>query len=90
MTHTDQRTSEAAFIADVLNAEAEAISRIADRVVNDDLPHWNAAIDLLRGSDVMIESVAPHRFSLEDILVQVLADQAGAPSSPPVARPAGP
>ncbi len=45
----------------------------------------NEAIDLLRGSGLLIESVQPHRFSLEDILVQTLADRAE--DSPPVARP---
>ncbi len=42
----------------------------------------NAVIDLLRGQNLLIESVQPHRFSLEDILVQTLADQ----STVPIAR----
>ncbi|UCC30625.1 MAG: ABC transporter ATP-binding protein [Phycisphaerales bacterium] len=46
----------------------------------------NAMIDLLRAADLSVESVQPHRFSLEDILVQVLADQ----SATPVARPVHP
>jgi ABC-2 type transport system ATP-binding protein len=51
------------------------------------LSHVNEVIDLLRGGGLLIESVFPHRFSLEDILVQVLADQA--PPGAPVARPVG-
>lgn len=47
----------------------------------------NALIDLLRSAGVLIESVQPHRFSLEDVLVEAMS-QPGA-SSPPVARPAG-
>ena len=46
----------------------------------------NEAIDLLRGQGLTIESVVPHRFSLEDILVQILADQ---PAVAPLARPVG-
>ena len=34
----------------------------------------NSLIDLLRGQGVLIESVQPHRFSLEDILVEVVGD----------------
>ncbi len=46
----------------------------------------NGVIDLLRNEGVVIESVVPHRFSLEDILVQILADQ---PTVAPLARPVG-
>lgn len=46
----------------------------------------NEVLDLLRQKGVLIESVEPHRFSLEDILLQTLADQGG--DSPPTARPA--
>ena len=34
----------------------------------------NSLVDLLRGQGVLIESVQPHRFSLEDILVEVVGD----------------
>lgn len=47
MPRTDQHTDEAAFIAEVLRAEADALQRIADRVADDDLPHWTAAVDLI-------------------------------------------
>ena len=46
----------------------------------------NEVLDLLRQQGVLIEAVEPHRFSLEDILLQTLADQSG--ESPPTARPA--
>ncbi len=51
----------------------------------------NNMIDLLRGKGIMIESVVPHRFSLEDVFVQILgADARGLKTvepgkTPPVA-----
>jgi ABC-2 type transport system ATP-binding protein len=36
----------------------------------------NQVIDVLRGGGLLIESVQPHRFSLEDILVEVVGGQA--------------
>jgi len=39
-----------------------------------DASKMNRLIDVLRKSDVTIESVEPHRFSLEDILVEVMGD----------------
>ena len=47
----------------------------------------NDTIDLLRGNGLLIESVDPHRFSLEDVLVQVLADQSATPPTAPMTRP---
>ncbi len=38
-----------------------------------DAAKTNAVIDLLRGQGLLIESVQPHRFSLEDILVEAMA-----------------
>ncbi len=47
----------------------------------------NEVIDLLRQQGIAIESVEPHRVSLEDILVRVMADQTTIPKTAPVARP---
>ncbi len=47
----------------------------------------NEALDLLRGKGLLIESVQPQRFSLEDILVQVLSGPSAEGVQPPVARP---
>ncbi len=52
-----------------------------------DMSKVNAAIDLLRGAGLSIELVQPHRFSLEDVLVQVLADQSTTGPPAPMARP---
>ncbi len=46
----------------------------------------NEAIDLLRGADVPIESVQPHRFSLEDILVQVMEETGAASPTVPAGK----
>ena len=45
----------------------------------------NEVVDLIRQQGVLIESVQPHRFSLEDILLQTLADRSG--EKPATARP---
>ena len=47
----------------------------------------NAVIDVLRGAGVLIESVEPHRFSLEDILVEAMGVDAQGPHTAPVAGP---
>jgi len=47
----------------------------------------NEAIDLLRGANVLIESVVPKRFSLEDILIEAVGEKKG--DGTPTARPAG-
>ncbi len=49
----------------------------------------NDLIDLLRDKGYPIESVVPRRFSLEDVFVQVLGEEATEGMTPPVARPAG-
>jgi len=45
MQNIDQTTDEAAFLAEVLSAEAEAISRVAEKID----PEWLRALDLLAG-----------------------------------------
>lgn len=47
MTQTHSQTNESTFIADSLHAEAQAITRIAQRVANGDCADWLAALDLL-------------------------------------------
>ena len=56
----------------------------------DDPGKVNEAIDLLRGEGLVIESVRPHRFSLEDILVEVMGETSEIAPGTPVARPARP
>jgi ABC-2 type transport system ATP-binding protein len=41
----------------------------------------NEIIDLLRAAGVIIESITPHRFSLEDILVEAMGKNAESPKS---------
>ena len=43
----------------------------------------NAVVDLLRSRDLLIDSVEPKRFSLEDILVEAMGSQDDIPSASP-------
>lgn len=45
-------------------------------LADQDMGKVNTVIDLLRGRGMMIESVVPHRFSLEDVFVQILGSDA--------------
>ncbi len=49
----------------------------------------NEVIDVLRGARLLIESVEPHRFSLEDVLVEAMGEKVLTKSGPVVARAAG-
>jgi arabinose-5-phosphate isomerase len=42
------QTVEASFIAECLRAEGNAVTRLAERAINDDAAHWRAALDLLQ------------------------------------------
>jgi ABC-2 type transport system ATP-binding protein len=58
-----------------------------------DLRKVNAVIDVLRREDLIIESVQPHKFSLEDVLVEavglrpVVGASAAPPTAPHLAKP---
>ncbi len=47
MKTTEKRDTEAAFIVEALNSEADAIRRIAQTAAASDAPQWRAAVDLL-------------------------------------------
>lgn len=51
MSRTTPQIAEASFLAEALRAEADAISRIADRVINGDHEDACAAVDLLAGCE---------------------------------------
>jgi ABC-2 type transport system ATP-binding protein len=74
-----------------VRAKVDALGASIDRSViivpGHNIDKVNAAVDLLRAAGLLIESVQPHRFTLEDILVQVLEDQSTSQTQPPVARP---
>ncbi len=60
-----------------------------------DVETVNRAVDCLRGAGVAIEAIVPQRFSLEDILVEVMGNTnpsspTSPPTAPPTARPAKP
>jgi len=72
----------------------EPLERLGGRLSGDsiilsaqDRARLNEVIDLLRSRGHLIESVVPHRFSLEDIYVEVLGNEAGRAPAPPLARP---
>lgn len=48
-----------------------------------DVSRVNAVIDALRSAGVLIESVQPHRFSLEEILVEAIGARPAAPPAAP-------
>jgi arabinose-5-phosphate isomerase len=47
MTTTEDRQTETGFIAEILEAEADAILRIRERLLQQDAGSWQAALDLL-------------------------------------------
>ncbi len=79
-------SGDAGVIQEKVEALGVSLGANVITVSGHDTGKVNAMIDLLRAAGLSIESVQPHRFSLEDILVQVLADQ----SATPVARPMHP
>jgi len=60
-----------------------------DRIVvsGQDAGRVNTLIDLLRSRDYLIEAVEPHRFSLEDIFIEIVGDVIDAETAPPTAKP---
>jgi ABC-2 type transport system ATP-binding protein len=53
-----------------------------------ELSKVNEVVDLLRGQGILIESVEPKRFSLEDVLVEVMGEKSAGASPARAARPA--
>jgi ABC-2 type transport system ATP-binding protein len=80
--------TDANAVGDQVDALGASVAANVVTIPGHDTTKVNAAIDMLRGAGLAIESVRPHRFSLEDILVQVLKDQATTGPPAPMARPA--
>ncbi len=59
-------------------------------IAGHDTQRVNEAIDLLRGSGLLIESIQPHRFSLEDILVEAMGGCGTASNARPARAGSGP
>jgi len=78
--------TDVAAVAAKLEASGARLSGRSVTLPGHDAAKLNEVIDLLRTSGIAIESVVPHRFSLEDILVEVMGSSAEA--TPPTARPA--
>jgi arabinose-5-phosphate isomerase len=47
-TNAQDHLGEASFIAECLRAEGDAVTRLAERAINNDAAHWLAALDLLQ------------------------------------------
>lgn len=52
-------------------------------IAGHDVNKVNAVIDVLRSAGLLVESVQPHRFSLEDILVEAIGARPAAPPQAP-------
>jgi len=63
------------------------ISRGRIVVSGQDAGRVNTLIDLLRSRNYTIEAVEPHRFSLEDIFVEIVGDAIDGETAPPTAKP---
>lgn len=81
-------TGDAQAIREQLAAVGASFNGDAVTLAGHDLSKVNAAIDLFRGRGLLIRSVQAHRFSLEDILVEAMADKPGAtnPTAKPIRR----
>jgi len=79
-------SGDASRVADKLRALEVSVNGTVATLRGHDATKVNALIDVLRGAGVLIESVQPHRFSLEDVLVEAMGR--GATDTPPSARPA--
>ncbi len=79
-------TGDAEPLRSKLAVLGATLNKQAMQLPGSDPRKLNEAIDLLRMQGILIESVQPKRFGLEDILVQAMDEQA-ATAAPPKARP---
>ena len=77
-------SGDASPVRDKLQSIGANVDGCMVKLSGHDTQKINSAIDILRSQGLLIESVQPHRFSLEDILVEAMGADAKAP---PTARP---
>jgi len=87
--------TQAGAAADQLAALGAQVDGARVTLAGHDVDKVNRAVDCLRSAGIAIESIVPHRFGLEDILVEVMGDShpappPAAPAAPPTARPVKP
>ena len=71
-------------VREKIEALGAAIDGSTLTVAGHDTEKINAMVDVLRGAGILIEAIEPHRFSLEDILVEVMGDaRVARPATPP-------
>ncbi len=87
-------SSSLASVRNEIEQRGAAIDNNAVVVAGRDAEAVNVIIDLLRQRDILIESVTPRRFSLEEIFVEAVGQNAGAAqaaltatASPPSSKP---
>jgi arabinose-5-phosphate isomerase len=81
MVQAQQNTEEAAFVAECLRAEAEAVLRIAQRIAEGaEEPHWRTAIDLLEGCDGHIVLAGMGKSGLVGAKISATFSSLGLPS----------
>jgi ABC-2 type transport system ATP-binding protein len=80
---------DAASVREKLERIARFVERDVIAISGGDKLKVNDAIDLLRGAGALIESVLPHRFSLEDVLVEAVGKSVVTGGSVPVSRQPG-
>lgn len=71
-------------LRDKIRAIGASVDETTITVSGHDIAKINGIVDVLRAAGVVIESIVPHRFSLEDILVEAMGGSAATP--PRVAR----
>ena len=79
-------SGDATQVADKISEVGATIEQSVVTLSGHNLKKVNRVVDLLRSHGLAIRSVEPHRFSLEDILIEVVGDAAPSPMSPRNAR----
>ena len=82
-------TGDASAVRGDIESVGATVSDGEITIAGHDSGKVNRVIDLLRSKNLQIESVEPHRFSLEDIFVETMEGTAIARETVPVARPVG-
>ena len=75
-------SGDATQVADKISEIGATIEQGVVTLSGHDLKKVNRVVDLLRSHGLTIRSVEPHRFSLEDILIEVVGDASPPPTSP--------
>jgi arabinose-5-phosphate isomerase len=81
MTTAEERQTETGFIAEILEAEADAIRRIRDRLLDQEAGAWQAALDLLERCEGHVVVCGMGKSGLIGAKVSATFSSLGQPSS---------